>query len=136
MNQLSRPSWAQLALFLCLSMPFTAFSLPAQTPSKVRVTITITLDDSPCPGSKVFIRPMGTVEEWPAGKSRILITMDVKGHASVHLGAGKSLAIAHDPGNSRLPSDGSFIIKPGQTKPVKIRLNLLYWDCSKVTCML
>jgi hypothetical protein len=136
MSQLSRPSWARLAFLLSFLMPFTAFSLLAQTPSKVKVTIAVTLDDSPCPDSKVFIRPMGTVEKWPAGKSRITLATDAKGHATVELGAGKYLAIAHDPGNARLPSDGSFIIKPGQTKPMKIHLNLLYWDCSKVTCML
>jgi hypothetical protein len=136
MSQLIRPSWARLALSLPFLMSFPAFSLIAQTPSKVQVTIVVTLDDSPCPDSKVFIRPMGTVEEWPAGKSRITLTTDAKGHASVELGAGKYLAIARDPGNSRLPSDGSLMIKPGQTKPMKIHLNLLYWDCSKVTCML
>lgn len=136
MSQLIRPSWARVALSLYFLIPFTAFRLIAQTPSKVQVTIAVTLDDSPCPGSKVFIRPMGTVEEWPAEKSRITLATDAKGHASVELGAGKYLAIAHDPGNSRLASDASFMIKPGQTKAMKIHLNLLYWDCSKVACML
>jgi hypothetical protein len=135
MGQPTFSSWTRLALLLSL-LPFAAFGTHAQAPSKVKVTIAVTLDDSPCPGSKVFIRPMGTVEQWPEGKSRITLTTDAKGHASALLGAGKYLAIAHDPGNSRLPPDGSFVIKPRQTMPMKIHLSLLYWDCSKVTCLL
>jgi hypothetical protein len=37
--------------------------------------------------------------------------------------------------NSKLPANGRFAIKTGQRQPQKIRLNLLYWDCGKVTCL-
>jgi hypothetical protein len=136
MSQLSRPFLPRLALFLAFVLVFTGVTLPAQTPSKVRLTIAVTKDDLPTPGSTVTIRPLGTVEGWPEGKAGITLTTDAKGLASTQLAAGKYRAIAHDPGNSRLPADGSFTIQPGQTRSMKIYLNLLYWDCRKVTCML
>ena len=136
MTNASRLLWAQLTTVIALSLLLGGANLHAQTPSEVTVTVVVTLDDLPCPGSKVTIRPLGSVAGWPEGKSRITLTTDTKGHASAHLGPGKYLAVAHDPGNSRLPADGSFSIKPGQSMPMKIHLNLLYWDCGKVTCML
>jgi hypothetical protein len=96
----------------------------------------VTLEDSPCAAAEVSIKPMGTVEGWPEGKSRINLTTDDKGHANVQLGPGKYLAVAYDPTNTKLPADGWFLVKAGQSQPEKIHLNLLYWDCGKVTCML
>ncbi len=109
---------------------------PLPEPTKVRVTIIVTLEDSPCPDAKVVIKPLGLVEDWPEPKNNITVVTDANGRASVQLGPGTYRAIAHDPLRSKLPADGWFRIAAGQRQPTKIHLNLLYWDCSHVTCML
>lgn len=140
MIRLSRVFSSRIAIFLPLFFGVTHLAAqtpaPPATPSQIHVKIVVTLEDSPCPNSEVVIKPMSPAEGWPEGKSRIVLTTDAKGHASVQLGPGKYRAIAHDPGNTKLPADGWFLIKPGQRLPEKIHLNLLYWDCSKITCML
>jgi hypothetical protein len=135
---MSEASRLVLSILLCL----TGTSLLAQTPApaitprEVRVAVVVTLDDSPCPDSKVVIRPIGVVEGWPEGNTEIILTTDNRGHASTQLGPGKYKIVVHDPMNTRLPADGWFAIKAGQRQPQKVRLNLLYWDCAKVTCLL
>ncbi len=127
------------ALFLAASL-FAQSSQPLRTPppspTKVRVTIVVTLEDSPCLGGIVEIKPMGPVEEWPEGKTQLTLNTDVNGRASVLLGPGKYLAMAHDSLHTKLPADGWFRITPNQRQAEKIHLNLLYWDCAHVTCML
>jgi len=127
------------ALLFCLLLacPSLAQSpAPEPAPAKIRVTIVVTLEDSPCPESKVVIKPLSAVEGWPDNQSHITLTTDAKGHTSLPLGPGKYRATAYDPMHTKLPAAGWFVIKPGQRQPEKIFLNLLYWDCSRVTCLL
>ncbi len=129
-------------LFALLSGLWLAFPLVAQSPAsasspaKVRVTIVVTLEDSPCSNAKILIKPLAAVEAWPDNQPRITLTTDAKGHASLQLGPGKYRATAYDPMRTKLPAGGWFLIKPGQHQPEKLFLNLLYWDCSRVTCLL
>jgi hypothetical protein len=107
-----------------------------QSPAKVLVTVVVTEDNSPALGSAVTVRPMGAVEGWPEGKAKITLTTDLRGRASIRLGPGKYKVIAYHSLNIKLPADGWFVIKPGERRPRKLYLNLLYWDCAHVTCML
>ena len=107
-----------LALFLATS-PYAQSPQPLQTPppplsAKVRVTIVVTLEDSPWLGGIVEIKPMGPVEEWPEGKTQLTLNTDMNGRASVLLGPGKYLAIAHDSLHTKLPADGWFRITANQ----------------------
>ncbi len=131
-NRLAFP----LLVFVAVTTLRAQTPSPAQTAPGVRVTVLITMDHSPCAFARAVIRPKGTVEGWPEGKSQITLVTDPTGRASVRLGPGKYRVVAHDSMNIKLPADGWFAIKPGQRQPEEIHLNLLYWDCSHVTCML
>jgi hypothetical protein len=128
---------AMVALFL----GFFAFAVSAQTPpprqpANVLVTFMVTEDHSAAAFSKITIRPMGVVEGWPEGKAVIALTTDLEGQASIRLGPGKYKVVAHQSLNIKLPADGWFAIEPGEPRPRKIFLKLLYWDCAHVTCLL
>jgi hypothetical protein len=125
-------------LLLVLVGPTLCAQPPTPLPEgpKVRVTIVVTLEDSPCLEAKVVIKPLGRVENWPEPKPNITLITDRKGRATVQLGPGAYRAIAYDPLHTKLPADGWFRIAASQCQPEKIHLNLLYWDCSHVTCML
>jgi hypothetical protein len=107
-----------------------------QSPAKVLVTVVVTEDNSPALGSAVTVHPVGAVEGWPEGKAKITLTTDLRGRASIRLGPGKYKVIAYHSLNIKLPADGWFVIKPGERRPRKLYLDLLYWDCAHVTCML
>jgi hypothetical protein len=109
---------------------------PPQSPANVLVTVVVTEDNSPALGSTVTVHPIGAVEGWPRGKDKITLTTDLRGRASLRLSPGKYKVIAHHSLNIMLPADGWFVIKPGDRRPRKLYLNLLYWDCAHVTCML
>jgi hypothetical protein len=109
---------------------------PPQSPAKVLVTVVVTEDNSPALGSAVTVHPIGAVEGWPEGNAKITLTTDLRGRASIRLGPGKYKVIAYHSLNIKLPADGWFVIKPGERRPRKLYLNLLYWDCARVTCML
>jgi hypothetical protein len=128
---------ALVALFLG-SLPSTlwAQSPPPQHPANVLVTFVVTEDDSPALASKITIKPMGAVEGWPEGKAVIELTTGLRGRASIRLGPGKYKVVAQQSLNIKLPADGWFVIQPGEQRPRKIFLKLLYWDCAHVTCML
>ena len=134
------PRIAPLLLMLISATLRAQSPEPLPAPTKVRVTIVVTLEDSPCLEAKVVIKPVGPVEDWPGlgseAKPDITVITDRKGHATVELGPGTYRAIAYDPVHNKLPAGGRFRITPGQRQPTKIHLNLLYWDCSHVTCML
>jgi hypothetical protein len=119
-----------------LASTLIAQSAIPQEPARVLVTFGVTEDDTPASFSKITIRPMGTVEGWPEGKAVIALTADLQGRASIRLGPGKYKVVAHQSLNIKLPADGWFAIKPGEQRPRKIFLKLLYWDCAHVTCML
>jgi hypothetical protein len=119
-----------------LASTLLAQSAIPQEPARVLVTFVVTEDDAPASFSKITIRPMGTVEGWPEGKAVIALTADLQGRASMRLGPGKYKVVAHQSLNIKLPADGWFAIKPGEQRPRKIFLKLLYWDCSHVTCKL
>jgi len=109
---------------------------PPLSPAKVLVTVVVTEDNSPALGSAVTVHPIGAVEGWPEGNAKITLTTDLRGRASIRLGPGKYKVIAYHSLNIKLPADGWFVIKPGERRPRKLYLNLLYWDCARVTCML
>jgi hypothetical protein len=137
MSRIIRPTLIFVALLLgYLAPPLSAQSASPQPSAKVLVTIVVTEDDSPALGAKVTVRPMGAVEGWPEGKAELSLTTDLAGHASIRLGPGKYKVIAHQSLNIKLPADGWFLIKPGEQRPRKIYLKLLYWDCAHVTCTL
>jgi hypothetical protein len=110
----SEASRLVLSLLLCLTGMRLLAQTPAAaiTPAEVRVAVVVTLDDSPCPDSRVVIRPIAVVEGWPEGKTEITFTTDNRGHASIQLGLGKYKIVAHDPMNTKLPADGWFAIRP------------------------
>jgi hypothetical protein len=108
----------------------------AQDTPRVKVLVNITEDDGPCLGAKVVIRPKGEVEGWPKGKTQIVLETGLDGRTYTTLGAGKYRITAVDSIQNKLPADAYFTVKPGQVTPMKIRLNLLYWDCAHVTCEL
>jgi hypothetical protein len=108
----------------------------AQDKPNVKVVVNITEDDKPCLGAKVVIRPKGQVEGWPKGKAQIVLETGLGGRTSTTLGAGKYRITAVDSIQNKVPADAYFTIKAGQVMPMKIRLNLLYWDCAHVTCEL
>jgi hypothetical protein len=133
---------AVTAIIVALFLNSLASQSPAQTPpppqqpANVLVTFVVTEDDTPASFSKITIRPMGTVEGWPEGKTVIELTTDLQGRGATRLGPGKYKVVAHQSMNSKLPADGWFAIKAGEQRPRKIFLKLLYWDCAHVTCML
>jgi hypothetical protein len=137
MSPIFRTASVLVALVLAaLASGTSAQTSPPQSPATVLVTVVVTEDNSPALGSKVTVRPIGAAEGWPEGKTEITLTTDLRGRASIRLGSGKYKVIAHQSLKIKLPADGWFVIKPGEHRPRKIFLNLLYWDCAHVTCML
>ena len=124
------------ATMLAIVLLVTASGTRAQAPSKVAVSIAVTKDDAICPDAKVVIKPRGIVVAWPADKDRMEFKTDARGRVSTRLGTGIYLIRAYDPENTRLPDDVVLTISHGQEKTAHIHLNLLYWDCSKVRCLL
>lgn len=115
---------------------FAASTTHAQSDQKSKVVVIVTDDDAPCPWAKVTIRPKGTVEGWPEGKTEIVLKADDHGHATANLGAGVYWVKAVDSIGAKEPEAGPLKIKSGMKQPIRIRLALRYWDCAHVTCKL
>jgi hypothetical protein len=126
--------WRAAAVFVFAL--FGASAAHAQSEQKSKVVIVVTEDDAPCYSGKVTIRPRGHVEGWPGDKAQIVLFTGDKGRTAISLGAGSYRVTAVDSARSKLPALAYFKIKAGQDKPMKIRLNLLEWDCAHVTCKL
>ncbi len=135
MREGSGVSWRRAGLLLVGSL-WAASVLHGQAGPKSKVTVVVTEDDAPCPWAKVVIRPRGAAEGWPEGKTSIILKTDLDGKTSTTLGAGSYRITAVDSIRQKLPALAYFKIAAGQHRPMKIRLNLLYWDCAHVTCML
>jgi hypothetical protein len=112
----------------------TTRSLAAQATPHTSLRVVVTMDDRPYDGAEVVVKPLGSPEGWPAGKTHMKLATNAKGVALLGLGAGTYRVTAK--GGGRLPATGRITIKPGQAKPAEIRLVLQYWDCSVVTCTL
>ncbi len=110
--------------------------LPAQVAAKPTLIITVTVDETRQPDAQVVIRPRGPVEGWPADRSEVVLTTDAHGRAAYPLPPGSYRILARYRPSGRLPTAARVTIKPGQAKPQHVYLQLLYWDCSVVKCIL
>ena len=127
---MERRTCLRLAAIVILATPF----LVAQATPHASLRVVVTMDDRPFDGAEVVVKPLGSPEGWPAGKTHMKLATNAKGVALVGLGAGTYRVTAK--GGGRLPAGARITIKPGQVKPAEIRLVLQYWDCSAVTCTL
>lgn len=123
------------ACLLLAAMIFLATHfLVAQATPHTSLRVVVTMDDRPYDGADVVIKPIGSPEGWPSGKTHMKLATNAQGVALLGLGAGTYRVTAK--GGGRLPATGRITIKPGQAKPAEVRLVLQYWDCSVVTCTL
>jgi len=132
----SGASWTRHAapLFaLLLAVAPVAFS---QTAPNATLVVIVTKDGVLLQGARVVISPRGAADDWPVDKTQIELTTDAKGRCATPLGPGKYQVKATEVYPDRLPVRIRVTITPAQTKPIKIRLNLLEWDCAKVKCLL
>lgn len=110
--------------------------LIAQTDSRQKLFITVIQDDKPCRWASVTIRPIGSVEGWPAGKTQIELTTDEKGHAATTLGSGTYRVTAQDSVKNKEPTAARVVIGHTSGKPARVWLELRYWNCGVVKCEL
>jgi len=94
----------------------------------------VTEDEAPCIYARVVIRLRGDSDKKAKVKNEIALVTDFSGMAQAALAPGRYRITAVDSIQNKLPALAYFEIKPGQTKPLKIRLTLMYVDCSHATC--
>jgi hypothetical protein len=132
----SGASWTRHAAPLfALLLVVAPVTFPQTTPNATLVVI-VTKDGALLQGARVVISPRGVADDWPVDKTQIELTTDAKGRCATPLGPGKYQVKATEVYPDRLPVRIRVAITPAQTKPIKIRLNLLEWDCAKVKCLL
>jgi hypothetical protein len=126
------PQRAWCILVALLALPALAM---AQASSPPTVIVTVSVDETRQPDAQIMIRPRGPVVDWPADKKEIVLTTDRHGRAAYALPPGSYQLTARGMGG-RLPTGARITIPPGQTKPLRVYLQLRYWDCGVVTCIL
>lgn len=136
MEKRRRMFWRWRAALVAVSMFLAASVGHAQDAQKSKVVVIVTEDDTPCSWAKVTIRPRGTADGWLPEKKEIVLIADDKGRKATELGPGRYWVKAVDSMGNKLPELVSVKIVPGTNKAMKVRLNLLYWDCAHVMCEL
>jgi hypothetical protein len=135
-NGSSGISWTRHAASLSALLLLAAPVVLSQTAPHATLVVIVMKDGALLQGARVVISPRGVVEDWPVDKTQIELTTDGKGRCATPLGPGKYQVTATEFYPDRLPVRIRVAITPAQTRPIKIRLNLLEWDCAKVKCLL
>jgi hypothetical protein len=129
-------SWRKRGTLLALVALVTATILNGQEVKKSKVTVIVSEDEAPCFAAKVVIRPRGDGNAKTKSKDEIVLVTDLSGKTEAMLGPGRYRITAVDSIQNKVPALVYFEIKPGESRPIKIRLALIYWDCAHVTCKL
>jgi hypothetical protein len=137
-NEQNGSSCWKRALLLTFIALLAATIVQGQAEKKSKVTVIVIQDEAPCFSAKVVIRPRGGGSGSAKTKTNdeIVLETDISGKAVTQLAPGRYRITAVDSIQNKIPALAYFEIKEGQTKPLKIRLTLIYWDCSHVTCEL
>ena len=129
-------SWRKRAVVIAFIALVAATIAHGQDEKKSKVTVMVTQDDAPCFSARVVIRLRGDSDRKAKEKNEIVLITDLSGKAQTTLAPGRYRITAVDSIQNKIPALAHFEIKPGQSRPLRIRLTLIYWDCAHVTCEL